>query len=163
LCGGGEIWFRRCFLGSTIAVNVSVHVLLLISLFINKKIETKLDFFLGGGGEIWFRRCFLGSTIAVNVSVHVLLLISLFINKKIETKLDFFLGGGGEIWFRRCFLGSSLAASLVFKTNALVHYATPPIYKLRRMPESNRRSRSFADSRVSTSPMRLNSLILYLI
>lgn len=60
--------------------------------------------------------------------------------------------GEGEIRTR-----DRLAPILVFKTSALGHYATPPINfptKMRRVPESDWRNRSFADSRVSTSPTR---------
>ena len=47
---------------------------------------------------------------------------SLFSNKKTETSLGFFLGGEGEIRTR-----DRLASIPVFKTGALVHYATPPL------------------------------------
>lgn len=47
-----------------------------------------------------------------------------FSNKKTETSLGFFLGGEGEIRTR-----DRLASIPVFKTGALVHYATPPYTK----------------------------------
>lgn len=47
-----------------------------------------------------------------------------------------------------------LSAILVFKTSSLNRSDTPPITIMRRVPESNRRSRCFADTRVSSSPTR---------